>query len=64
MATSNMKAFNNKFIKDVGVNMDRAVFLMDCETGTPTANEKLAANYINELAESVAYLENRIKGRE
>ena len=62
MAMSNMKVFSERLIKDAELGTERAIFLMNCATGNPTDNEKLAADYINELKDKVDQLYKRING--
>ena len=61
MATSNMKVFSKEMRDKFKVENDRAIFLMNCETGSPTPNEKLAADYINELNIEIKRLYKRIR---
>ena len=61
MATSNMKVFSKEMRDKFKVENDRAIFLMNCELGGATPNEKLAANYINELNIEIKRLYKRIR---
>ncbi len=60
MATSNIELFSKEFRDKFKLENDRAVFLMNCATGNPTDNEKLAADYINELNDEINRLYERI----
>ena len=60
MATSNMKVFSKEMRDKFKVENDRAIFLMNCELGGATPNEKLAADYINELKTEIEQLYERI----
>ena len=61
MATSNMKVFSKEMRDKFKVENDRAIFLMNCELGGATPNEKLAADYINELNIEIKRLYKRIR---
>ena len=61
MATSNMKVFVKRVSEETNLESERLIFLMNCETGSPTPNEKLAANYINELNIEIKRLYKRIR---
>ena len=60
MATSNMKTPNNELMTSMQLGVDRGIFLMNCELGGATPNEKLAADYINELKTEIEQLYERI----
>ncbi len=61
MATSNMKVFVKRVSEETNLESERLIFLMNCETGSPTPNEKLAADYINELNIEIKRLYKRIR---
>ncbi len=62
MALSNMKVFSKEIFDKADIGYKRKAFLFNCATGNPTANEKLAADYINELKEKIDGLYELING--
>jgi hypothetical protein len=62
MAMSNMKVFSKVICVRHDIEVKRKVFLFNCANGNPTDNEKLAADYINELKDKVDQLYKRING--
>lgn len=62
MALSNMKVFSKEIFDKAAIKVKRKAFLFNCATGNPTDNEKLAADYINELNDKIDQLYKRING--